>query len=301
MIAPFTARDGENLALYEWPLNNWDSQSGPLERGPRGVVVIVHGLGEHACRYDKVALGLMYQGFVVRAYDQRGHGQSSGERGVLPADNALLEDLAEIVDDTRERCRRLSPSPQPGRARRLPIILFGHSVGGLIASRFAALNVRPVEGLILSSPAFKIRFTLMQKFALGALATLAPNFTVSNAINPEHLSRDAEVAQRFRADPLVHDRVSVRFGRFIKAAGPANLAAASRWAVPTLLLYAGRDRIINAAGSRTFAERAAQSRHVRTGTVTARCFEGASHELFSEPDAPEFFQAMYAWLNHRFA
>jgi alpha-beta hydrolase superfamily lysophospholipase len=301
VLAPFTARDGENLALYEWPLNNWDSQPGPLERGPRGVVVIVHGLGEHACRYDHVALGLMNQGFVVRAYDQRGHGQSSGARGVLPSDNALLEDLAEIVDDTRERCQHLLPNPQPGRAARLPVILLGHSVGALVVSRFAALNVRPVEGLILSSPAFKIRFTLMQKLALGALATLAPNFTVSNGINPDHLSHDAAVAKRYRADPLIHDRVSVRFGRFIKAAGPATLAAASRWAVPTLLLYAGRDGLVDAAGSHAFAGRAAGSRHVPADTVTARCYADACHELFSEPNAPEVLQAMYAWLNQRFS
>ena len=111
--APFTLRDGLNLALYDWPL--------PLRMRPRAVVLIVHGLGEHAWRYDALAQRLNDWGFCVRAYDQRGHGESGGAQGVLPDDDALLTDLSEVLDDTR---RHLA---NPWAC---PLILFGHSMGG---------------------------------------------------------------------------------------------------------------------------------------------------------------------------
>ena len=76
LLTPFTARDGENLALYEWHTDTWDPESGYPDLPPRGMVLIVHGLGEHAERYTHVADQLLEWGFAVRAYDQRGHGRS---------------------------------------------------------------------------------------------------------------------------------------------------------------------------------------------------------------------------------
>ncbi len=110
MLAPFTARDGENLALYEWPMEAWQSDD---VLPPRAVVLIVHGLGEHAIRYDHVARQLLDWGFAVRAYDQRGHGESGGVRGGLSSEALLLEDLAEVVDDTRQRAQRLPRTGKP--------------------------------------------------------------------------------------------------------------------------------------------------------------------------------------------
>src|SRR5687768_2322647 len=147
-LAPFTARDGENLALYEWPMEAWQSDDEPP---PRAVVLIVHGLGEHASRYDHVARQLLAWGFAVRAYDQRGHGESGGARGGLGSEALLLEDLAEVVDDTRQRALRLPRTGKPDHP--LPLILLGHSLGGLVVGRFVSLQVRPVDGLVMSSPA----------------------------------------------------------------------------------------------------------------------------------------------------
>lgn len=110
-LAPFTARDGENLAQYEWPLYAWAEEMGRDALPPRAVVLIVHGLGEHAGRYEHLARQLLGWGFAVRAYDQRGHGESGGARGALPNEMALLDDLAELVDDTRLRCLRLPHDP----------------------------------------------------------------------------------------------------------------------------------------------------------------------------------------------
>lgn len=300
VLSPFTARDGENLALYDWPLDAWASEMGLPVQPPRAVVLIVHGLGEHASRYRHVARLLLEWGFAVRAYDQRGHGESGGARGVLPHDAALLDDLAELVDDTRLHCRQPAAAGAPAASTLpLPLILLGHSMGGLVASRFVALNMRPVDALVMSSPALDAGLSTVQKLLL-AVGALAPNLCVSNGLDPRYLSRDKRVVEHYLADRLVHNRISPRLGRFIANAGPATVAAAAQWQTPTLLLYAGTDRLVNPAGSRAFARAAAASPAVAKGTVTSQCFDGYYHELFNEVGAAPVFDTLRQWVQARF-
>lgn len=300
VLAPFTARDGENLALYEWPLDAWADEMGQYAPPPRAVVLIVHGLGEHALRYDHVAHQLMEWGFAVRAYDQRGHGESGGARGVLPHDSTLLDDLAEVVDDTRLRCMRLLQESAAPESAELPLVLLGHSLGGLVVSRFVSLGIRPVDGLVMSSPALDAGLGPLQKLLLAFMPKLAPNLCVGNGLDPNYLSHDPEVVRKYLADRQVHNRISPRLGKFIATAGPATIAAAAHWRTPTLLMYAGADRLVDPAGSRAFAESAASSRGVMLGMVTTRCFEGLYHEIFNETDSAPVFDTLKAWLDARF-
>lgn len=293
LLAPFTARDGENLALYEWPMQAWQTDDA---LPPRAVVLIVHGLGEHASRYDHVARQLLDWGFAVRAYDQRGHGESGGARGGLSSEALLLEDLAEVVDDTRQRAQRL-PRASGKPAAPLPLILLGHSLGGLVAGRFVSLQVRPVDGLVMSSPALDPGLNVLQKLLLATLPAIAPNLRINNGLKPEFISHDKQVVSRYLADPLVHAKISARLARFIATAGPATVAAADTWRTPTLLMYAGADKLVNPAGSRAFAE-AAGRHHARV--VTSRCFDELYHELFNELDAAPVFATLKAWLDARF-
>ena len=99
-LTTFTAADGENLAVQDWPL---------LEGTSRGTVLLVHGLGEHVGRYDAVARRLNAWGFAVRGYDQYGHGESGGPRGGLTGEMRLLDDLADMVDATRARMAAHQP------------------------------------------------------------------------------------------------------------------------------------------------------------------------------------------------
>jgi alpha-beta hydrolase superfamily lysophospholipase len=301
VLTPFTARDGENLVLYEWPLDAWAEEMGLDAAPPRAVVLMVHGLGEHAGRYEHVARQLMHWGFAVRAYDQRGHGESGGARGVLPTENALLDDLAEVVDDTRLRGAGLSNdiNASMNTHNPLPLILLGHSLGGLVVSRFVALKTRPVEGLVLSSPALDAGLGFFQKLLIAAGRALAPNLCVSNGLDARYISHDEGVVKAYLADRLVHNRISPRLGQFIATSGPATVAAARSWATPTLLMYAGADSLVNPQGSQAFAANAVAP-GVKPGTVTARCFDGLYHELFNEADAAPVFETLGLWLNARF-
>jgi alpha-beta hydrolase superfamily lysophospholipase len=272
--APFTLRDGLNIALYDWPL--------PARRRPRGVVLIVHGLGEHAWRYDPLAQRLNRWGFMVRAYDQRGHGDSGGQRGVLPDDDALLDDLAEVLHDTRKHIA------QPWAC---PLILLGHSMGGLVAATWVLRGDAPVDALVLSSPALDAGISGFQKRLIALLDRWAPNLTLSNGLDPRHISHDPAVVDAYRKDSRVHNRISARLARFIEDNGPPVVAAAPRWNVPTLLLYAGADRLVRPEGSRAFAAVAPRD------VVTSDCLEGQFHEIFNEADPSAAYGALKAWLD----
>ena len=306
-LAPFTARDGENLAIYEWQDANDASEISRCMTPARAVVLIVHGLGEHAGRYQHVAFQLMRWGFMVRAYDQRGHGASGGARGALPFENTLLDDLAEVVDFSRGRCLQLinaagagQGSPEHTALPPLPpLILMGHSLGGLVASRFVALNMRLVEGLVLCSPALDAGLGTLRKLVLAAVHRVAPALCVPNGLDAAYLSHDQAVIRQYRADPLVHKKISARLARFVLNSGPPTIEAAARWRIPTLLMYAGADRLVNPAGSRAFASRAAGP-GVAPGLVTVRCFERLYHELYNELEADAVFGTLKTWLDMRF-
>jgi alpha-beta hydrolase superfamily lysophospholipase len=285
-LSPFVAADGQALMLHDWP-------APPGEQ--RAQVLLVHGLGEHAGRYAQLACELHEWGFAVRAYDQRGHGLSDGPRGGLTHDTALLDDLAAVIDATRSMQLRLG---QQG----VPLILIGHSLGGLVASRFVSLQLRPVEALVMSSPALDPGLSALQKFLVATLPTIAPNLRVNNGLDPRYLSHDPAVVAAYRADPLVHPKISARLARFIAMAGPATVAAAAHWCVPTLLLYAGADHLVNPAGSRAFAAVAGASPQVPPGILSAQAFELLYHEIFNEaPSAAAAVRAaLKTWLDARF-
>ncbi|MGI9132418.1 MAG: lysophospholipase [Rhodoferax sp.] len=274
-LSTLIAAGGDNIVVQDWQL----SGKVPL----RGVVVLVHGLGEHAGRYDHVARHLNAWGYAVRGYDQCGHGESGGAPGSLPSDTRLLDDLADIVDSTRD-----------SMPRGTPLLLLGHSMGGLVAARFVALNIRPVQGLVLSSPALDAGLNAFQKLLVALLPGVLPNLRVGNGLNPRFLSHDPRVVESYLADRQVHDRISARLARFIARTGPQVIAMAAHWSVPTLLLYAGQDRLVNPEGSRSFAAAAPKA------VVSAVCFESLYHEIFNELDAAPVFAALQQWLGQHY-
>jgi alpha-beta hydrolase superfamily lysophospholipase len=272
---PVTTDDGLALHLRTWPASD----------ARRGVAVLVHGLGEHSARYDNVARRLNGLGFTVVGYDHRGHGRSPGPRGGMPADESLCADLGRVL--------RAARASVPG-----PLVLIGHSLGGLIAGRFVAegLKAQPaawwcrVDALVMSSPALDPGTSAVQKLLLAVVAPMLPDLAVSNGLKVDWISRDAGVVQAYAADPLVHDRVTGRLGLFVARQGPAVIAAAPKWTTPTLLMWAGADRCVAPAGSAAFAAGAPRD------VVTAREWPGLFHEIFNEPEQGDVLKALDDWL-----
>lgn len=264
------------LHLREWAV-----------RDPRGQVLLVHGLGEHVGRYAATAARLNEAGWDVAGYDQRGHGASGGPRGAIAQPHSLLDDLGVVIDALR-------------RGRQHPPVLLGHSLGGLIAARFVAEGLaespaawwRPVDALVLSSPALDPGMNMVQRALLALLGPLAPHLALGNGLKPAWISRDAAVVRAYVDDPLVHDRVTPLLVRFIVDAGALVRARAPRWNVPTLLLWAGADRCVEPAGSAGFAAAAPQA------VVAAHEWRALAHEIFNEPEQEQVFEVLGQWLRN---
>ena len=264
------------LALYDWAL--------PASQ-PLGTVLLVHGLGEHAGRYGEVAAHLHQWGFAVRAYDQQGHGQSEGARGDLLRPGSLQADLCRVIDDTRQH-----PSFQG-----TPLILLGHSMGGLVVARTLAEGLRPVDAAVLSSPALGAFPNLFQKMLLASLPRVLPHLRVDNGLKTEFLSRDPDVVKAYQADAMVHRRIATGLAAWILENGEKTLVDAAKWQVPTLLLYAGQDKLVNAQASADFARSAPKD------VVQAECFEAMYHEIFNDLYRAQVFTALKRWLMARFS
>lgn len=271
------APDGTPLAIRRWSVD-----------APRGQVVIVHGLGEHSGRYGPVAARLLSGGWQVGAYDLRGHGRSGGPRGGVRRADDHLRDLSTVLD-------HLHPAPPGGAGPAGPLVLLGHSMGGQIAAQFVARAHRPVDGLVLSSPALDAGLSWFQRLQVAVGHALVPDLAQPNRLDVGRISHDAQVVRTYRDDPLVHDRVTARTARAIIDGGAEVLASAPEWRVPTLLLWAGADALVSPAGSARFAASAPAA------IVRARCFDGLYHEILNERVAEPVFAELLAWLETRAA
>jgi alpha-beta hydrolase superfamily lysophospholipase len=274
MRHPLTLADGTRLHREAW-----------LRPGAQGCVLIVHGLGEHIGRYAAVAQRLNAVGWDVAGYDHRGHGASAGARGAIPQPDALLADLATVIDALRQKLHG-------------PLVLLGHSMGGLVAARFVAEGLQPqpqawhraVDALVLSSPALDPGLNPLQKLLLATTRRLAPNVAVGNGLKPAWISRDPAVVAAYESDPLVHDRVTPRLARFIVDGAAFVRERAPRWKLPTLLLWAGADRCVAPSGSVAFAQAAPPA------VVRAHAFPRLYHEIFNEPERDEVLGVLTGWL-----
>ena len=261
--------DGQVLVRRRWAVP-----------GASRAVLLVHGLGEHGGRYRHVAAWFNDRGYDVMGYDQRGHGLTPGPRGALSREDDLLSDLAAVYAD------------YAAQAPALPLLL-GHSMGGLVAAR-AVLDGRVTPAaLVLSSPAFRSHEAPWLQSLAAVLARTVPNLPLRTGLALAHLSHDPAVVAAYRDDPLCSGRITPRMADFIFRAGPACIADAARLPVPTLLLAAGADRLVDPAGSREFASAAWSSPH-----LTTRHFDTLYHELFNEaePGRGQVMKQLGDWL-----
>ncbi|UGB38161.1 alpha/beta hydrolase [Frateuria soli] len=264
-----TLADERRLCVHDWP-----------RAGADAGVLIVHGLGEHAGRYAALAAWSNARGYAVRTYDQRGHGRTPGQRGALSRPLELIDDLAEVYEDF-------------AATRPAPPVLLGHSMGGLVALR-AVLDRRVTPpALVLSSPALRAWTPRWEQALAMRLARVLPNLPLRSGLPFEALSHEAAVVDAYRRDPLRSGWITPRLARFIFESGRHCIAMAPTLRVPTLLLVAGADRLVDARGSRAFAEAAKASGH-----LTTYVFEELFHELFNEaePGRSQVLAQLDAWL-----
>jgi len=251
-----------------------------LEGDTTPCIVVMHGLGEHCGRYLHVAQFLNSCGFSVRTYDHRGHGQSGGVRGDVPTTLAIVQDAEVLIQDFAQRCRT-----RP--------ILLGHSMGGLFAAHIATQAKIPLRGLILSSPALGLWLTGLDKFLLGLMLKIAPHFGVGNGLKTRFLSHDTNVVKAYEQDPLVHNKITAALLNSMLQAIEYSQIHAAILTIPTLLVVAADDHLVDPQGSRDFL--AALPNQVST----SHFYAGFYHELFNEVGAQHVFNDVQQWLAAR--
>ncbi len=266
-----TTSDRIELFVRNWRL--------PIDAEMRGSVLIIHGLGEHSKRYDELANYLNNIGLAVRGYDLRGHGKSKGKRGVIPYRDALLDDAKLVFDDFAKN------------KAEVPFLL-GHSLGGGLAANLVARKFINPRGLIMSSPALTAKISSFQQKQLTFGNIFTPNLAVSNNLQIDFLSHDPQIITEYKTDPLVHNRVTPRLAKFVLDAGQESLEAAKNWSVPTLLLVAGQDRLVDPEGAKSFY--ANLPKHLST----MHLYENLYHEIFNEipVERGKVFADLKNWL-----
>lgn len=247
-------------------------------------MLLAHGFGEHAGRYARLAESLNSLGFALQAVDHRGHGRSGGERALVPASNTVASDFLAFAESVR--------AEQPG----LPLVLYGHSMGGVVAAQAALASPAWFNGLILSSPfLYPDRpAPAALRSGLKLLARVMPRLGVEK-IPAEHLSRIPAEVTAYRTDPLVHQgSVPARTASSLLQAGSAVLAQAAGLTQPLLIVHGEADRIAGVEGSRQLhAAAGAQDR-------TLHVVPAGRHELLNDTVQDEFLQLITGWLASRF-
>ena len=266
----FAGRDG--LALYG---QRWRPATGE----PRGVVVIHHGLADHSDRYAGFAERLVAAGYAVWAFDMRGHGRSAGPRQTMPKIDDLLDDLDAFIGEARRG--------EPGR----PIVLYGHSVGGLVTALYAIERQPQVAGVIVAAPALAFDAPALQAGAIRLIAPLAPAAKIL-AIPFAEFSSDPAVVAEMERDPLI-----------AQVSGPAVTARAvidgveRVWAhpeqltAPLLAVHGTADRITTPSGSRALVVRAGAADR------TLKLYDGLHHDVLRDPGGDQVAADVVAWID----
>lgn len=251
---------------------------------PRALVALVHGLGEHSGRYAALASDLAKSRFTCVSLDLPGHGETAGPRGDIPSWDKLRD---QIVPAMFTATRGL-----PGQPPQLPNVLLGHSMGAVIALDHALAHPRALSALVLSAPALRTAMPPWWKLALANVARIAtPAGGFPNGLDPDGLSRDPEVVRAYRADPLVHDRISPRsYFSFMEAAQRCRLNIRGLQ-VPTLMFQGMADRIVDPKGA---LEAAGAAPHDMMRFVTWR---DAFHESMNDVGRENVIRDVAAWLD----
>ncbi|WP_405952081.1 lysophospholipase [Streptomyces prunicolor] len=249
------------ITAHEWPHEH-----------PRYIALVAHGYGEHMGRYAELATVLVAHGAAVLGPDHQGHGTSAGER-------VLIEDFEDVVTDLHA-VADLARATYPG----VPLVLIGHSMGGLIASRFAQRHGDEPAALVLSGPVIGTWELPGRLLALPEIPDIP--------ISPASLSRDPGVGTAYAADPLVWHGPMKRptleaFAQTLETVGELGDIGG----LPLLWLHGSEDRLVPLVGSRVGVER------LSGGELTEHVYPGARHEVFNETNRAEVFADLIRFLD----
>ena len=257
-----TASDGIELFTRTW-----------VPESPKASVLIVHGAGEHSGRWDHVGRFLADRGYAVIAFDLRGHGKSRGRRFHVDSFDQFLGDIVDVTDTLDDK---------------LPWALYGHSLGGLIATMYLESD-QPQPGVaVLSAPALDDNLPRYLHLAGEVLGRVVPTLAIDNSFTAEQLSRDPAVGEAYFADPLVQTKATTGFGRAGFAAQRSARDHIDRIRVPTFVIHGAEDPLVPPSASAPLAG---------VDGVERKLYPGLRHEVHNEPEQDQVLSDIAEWLD----
>jgi alpha-beta hydrolase superfamily lysophospholipase len=244
----------------------------------RAVIIMVHGLGEHVQRYTGWAGLFREQRVGFTGMDLPGHGRSGGRRGHIRS----YSQTDEMIDVLINTCYRTFPDT--------PLYIYGHSLGGGLVLDYLLRKKPKVKGAIVTSPWLRLSFepSRSKLILASAMKFIIPWLAQPSGLIVDHISHDKKIIERYKTDPLVHDRISVSLFNNAMNAAKYSLDHAAELTVPTLLIHGSDDLICSPEGSREFAS--------KTDMVDLKIWDGGYHELHNEVFSEDVFRYIIHWM-----
>lgn len=247
----------------------------------RAVIILVHGVGDHIERFRGWAESFSTEKIGFAGVDLPGHGTSDGRRGHIKNYDLTDEMITILLNESKKTF--------PG----IPQFLYGHSMGGGIVLDYLLRKNPRIKGAIVTSPWLKLSFEPdRSKLMLAAImGKLIPGLIQQSGLVIEHISHDSNVIEKYKKDPLVHDKISLGLFNNATNAGRNALKNASDLKLPVLLMHGSGDLITSPEGSREFAS--------KTKMVQLKIWDEGYHELHNELFKDEVFSYIINWINTR--
>ncbi len=275
----FLERAGEPRILYRL-----DAARGVR----RGRVVVVHGFAEHSGRYDRVVDLWTHQGLDVARLDLRGHGGSDGVRGHASSIDEYVSDVTALLREL-ESCADFAGPGKP--------IIFGHSMGGLIATHVAFTHEHTIAGLALTSPFFDVAKPVpaLQVLLGKVAAKVAPRLRQPSGLKGSDCTHDAAIARAYDEDPLSFHHVTAGWFVAISAAQRDALDRAPTLFVPLFCIAAGEDRVVSLRATKRFFALAGSTE--KELDVRPGLFHEVLNELDWKDHATHLAERMLRWAS----
>jgi acylglycerol lipase len=265
----FIGKGGTEIFFQNWCVDS-----------PRGVLVIAHGVGEHSGRYDHIVDELKGKRISVYALDQRGHGRSGGKRGHVDSFMDYVDDLKLFIDIIQEENNSI------------PLVLLGHSMGGVVACKYALAHSEDLSGLILSSPGLSPSQEVpgWKKTLVMFLSSYLPRTGFPVGIDPKLLSHDPDVVEAYENDRFVHSQITAKWATEFTKNGQECLNRALELRMPILALHGKDDMIVD--------YRATEKIYHNASSLNKELylFKGLYHETMNEIEYKKVIQIISRWI-----
>jgi acylglycerol lipase len=258
-----TTRDGLDQLRRHWTVD-----------APKAAILLVHGIGEHSGRYEHVGEALAAAGYDTLGFDQRGFGKSGGRRAFVTHFTEFVDDIADLLAVRRELG--------------VPVVLMGHSLGGLISAAYLVSDSPQPDLAVLSAPALSAEIPRWQRVAIPVLSRVVPKLYVKSDFDGSILTRDVDVQKRYDNDPLRVGGSTAALGRQILAAMKATSASIEEITLPTYVLHGDADTLVPPSASEPIGQ---------LPNVTRKLWVGLRHECMNEPEWPEVVAGITNWLD----